>query len=694
MLGKVLLAALLATAGPAIACVNRSAQEPPRASNASIDELFAQWNKPGSPGCAVGISRNGELVYERGYGVANLELGVPITPASVFEAASISKQFTAMSIMLLAERGRLSLDDPVRKYLPEMPDYGSPLTIRHLLDHTSGLRDAFLIFELSLPEDEYGDRNDVILKQLARQRSLNYTPGAELAYNNGGYVLSAIIVKRVSGQPLAAFAGENIFKPLGMTSTRFQDDPSVLIPNRASNYLREGGRWQFVPFGTQPGAVGNSGLWTTTGDLLRWAGNLANPRVGSARTLADMQTAGPVASPDKTRFGLGFQIAEHRGARFTGHGGGDRGIDNYFAWYPEHRLSIAVLCNTDNTGSWQITQRIADAFIPTPSAEPAAASAAAPAPAITLSSEQLEGKAGLYREAGGDMFVRSFVRDGELRLALGTGTGESFALRRRQATRASRSPDRLFVFGFTPSGAARAKTLRAFDGRDYGSGTFERVEGFSPSPAQLRELCGCGPERRARRLYGRSSCGTPRWSSHGSATPTPLSSRSPPICSRRSAISCDSRATLAVRLPASRSSRAARAACASRGSADRAYGANSNHRTQRAGLVVMFEHRSPRFERVVSELGHVPERLIEVFRRARCGPAAHRFDSPTMLTGGFGRPFQAQSALGPWSSARRDAVDQPDARRCSPHAGCELSADAADLVVLMMAIVWSADDGK
>ena len=198
-----------------------------------------------------------------------------------------------------------------------------------------------------------------------------------------------------------------------------------------------------------------------------------------------MQTAGPVASPDKTRFGLGFQIAEHRGARFTGHGGGDRGVDNYFAWYPEHRLSIAVLCNTDNTGSWQITQRIADAFIPTPSAEPAAASAAAPAPAITLSSEQLEGKAGLYREAGGDMFVRSFVRDGELRLAQGTGTGESFALTPASDARFTIAGSS-FVFEFTPSGAARAKTLRAFDGQTM-SGTFERVEGFSPSPAQLRD---------------------------------------------------------------------------------------------------------------------------------------------------------------------------------------------------------------
>ena len=451
-----------------------------------VDQLFATWNKPGSPGCSVAIGRNGQLVYERGYGLANLELSVPIAPTSVFEAASISKQFTAMSLMLLVERGRLSLDDEVRKYLPEMPDYGTPLRIRHLLNHTSGLRDAFLILELSAPEDEFGDRNDVILKQLARQQSLNYKPGTESVYNNGGYVLAAIIVKRVSGQPLAAFADANIFTPLGMTSTRFQDDPSVVLPNRASNYHRDAGHWRFVPFGRQPGAVGNSGLWTTPRDLLRWASNLANPRVGSASLLADMQKPSGVTSAEGTAWGLGFERGEHRGATFVGHGGGDRGIDNYFAYYPQQQLAIAVLCNTDEAGSRQLTQRIADLYIPAPPAEQKAARAAPSPPAVTLSSEQLEGKAGLYREVGGDSFVRAFVRDGELRFALGTGTFESFRLVPVSETRFTMG-DPTFALEFTPP--ARAKVLRGFAG-EKPTGTFERVEPFNPSPAQLRAYAG------------------------------------------------------------------------------------------------------------------------------------------------------------------------------------------------------------
>lgn len=451
-----------------------------------VDQLFATWNKPGSPGCGVAISRNGQLAYERGYGMANLELSIPIAPTSVFEAASISKQFTAMSIMLLVERGRLSLDDEVRKYLPEMPDYGSPLTIRHLLNHTSGLRDAFLILELSAPEDTYGDRNDVILKQLARQQSLNYKPGTESVYNNGGYVLAATIVKRVSGQALAAFADANIFTPLGMTSTHFQDDPPVVVPNRASNYYRDAGNWRFVPFGTQPGAVGNSGLWTTPRDLLRWARNLADPQVGSASLLAEMQKPSAVTSAEGTRWGLGFEISDHRGATFVGHGGGDRGIDNYFAWYPQQQLAIVVLCNTDNIGTRQLTERIADFYLPAPPTEQKTASAAPASPAVTLSSEQLEGKAGLYREVGGDTFVRTFVRDGELRFALGTGTFESLRLVPVSETRFTIGGS-TFALEFTPP--ARAKILRGF-AAEKPTGTFERVEPFSPSPAQLHAYAG------------------------------------------------------------------------------------------------------------------------------------------------------------------------------------------------------------
>jgi CubicO group peptidase (beta-lactamase class C family) len=489
--GFPLTAVSLVAALTLIGCSDRPTSSP---TTDTVDQLFAKWKQPSSPGCSLGISRNGRVEYERGYGLANLELNTPITPESVFEAASISKQFTAMSIMLLVNRGQLSLDDDVRKYLPELPVYPTPVRIRHLLNHSSGIRDAFHILELSAPEDQYGDRNDVILAQLARQRSLNYEPGTETQYNNGGYVLAAIIVKRVSGQPLAAFAKANIFTPLGMVNTRFQDDPAVIVPNRASNYYRDGGTWRFVPFGTQPGAVGNSGLWTTVGDLLRWARNLANPMVGSSRLLADMQTPQSPPSSDQVLWGLGFEIREHRGAAFVGHGGGDRGIDTYFAWYPKQQLAIAVLCNTDNIGSMQLAQRIADLYLPAPVTEPAVASAStsnrssspSPAPAGQPSIEQLEANAGLYRADGSESFVRVFVREGQLRLALGTGTFESFRLVPVSHARFTVG-ESTFAVEFTPPG--RPKGLRSFAGEKQ-TGTFERLEPFRPSPAQLRAYAG------------------------------------------------------------------------------------------------------------------------------------------------------------------------------------------------------------
>src|SRR2546425_2328146 len=181
--------------------------------------------------------------------MANLELGVPIPPASIFHAASVSKQFTAMSIVLLAERGQLSLDDEVQKYIPEWADHGSRITIRHLLTHTSGLRDAFMLEGLAPPREDGSDRNDAIVKILARARGLNFTPGAEFQYNNGGYTLLANIVKRVSGQSFRAFAEANIFKPLGITQTHFHDDHRMIVPNRASGYHQDAGGLRLVTHG-------------------------------------------------------------------------------------------------------------------------------------------------------------------------------------------------------------------------------------------------------------------------------------------------------------------------------------------------------------------------------------------------------------------------------------------------------------
>jgi CubicO group peptidase (beta-lactamase class C family) len=419
------IAACLVAAATLAAC-RRSTVESP---SARVDGLFAEWNKADSPGCGVGVSQNGAVVYQRGYGLANVELGVPITPASVFPVASISKQFTAMSIMLLAQQGKLSLDDEVSKYVPGWADRDHRITIRHLLAHAAGLRDVFLLVELASPRVDGVNINDALMRILARQRGLNFTPGTEFRYNNGGYNLLAGIVKRVSGQSFRDFTDANIFKPLGMTHTHFHDDSSVIVPHRAWGYHREAEGLRLARGGGDSGGiVGNAGLFTTTGDLLLWEQNFADVRVGDRALVTEMQTPVALAGGGKSPYGLGLEVGQDHGLTTVGHGGGDAGVAAYVIRYPERALSVAVLCNLDNVGFavGQLTRRVAALYLPeiaaTSSPAPAAAAPAAPPPA--LSAEQLRSKTGLYRDAVNETVGRIFVRDGKLRASPGAGTGD------------------------------------------------------------------------------------------------------------------------------------------------------------------------------------------------------------------------------------------------------------------------------
>src|SRR5690349_18751337 len=236
-----------------------------------VDALFAQWNKPDSPGCALAIIKDGRVLYKRGYGNANLDYDVPISSKTVFNIGSVSKQFTAFSIAILARQGKLSLDDDIRKYLPEMPQYSAPVTIRRLIHHTSGIREYSHLLQLAgtrfqdaTAEDDY--------KIIVRQKQLNFKPGDEYLYSNSNYLLLARIAQRVSGKSLRAFAEENIFKPLGMSNTRFQDDKSEVIRNRATGYSpRTGGG--FAIESTTSDAVGAGDLLTTIDDLILWDRN-------------------------------------------------------------------------------------------------------------------------------------------------------------------------------------------------------------------------------------------------------------------------------------------------------------------------------------------------------------------------------------------------------------------------------------
>jgi CubicO group peptidase (beta-lactamase class C family) len=414
-----------------IACADRPpAASAPSASTDRVDQLFATWNKPDSPGCSVGISRNGATVYEHGYGRANLELGVANTPASVFDVSSVAKQFTAMCILRLVERKQLALDDDVGKYIPDWGERAHRITIRHLLTHTSGLRDGFLLQGLAPQVSD--DIHDQIVQMLSRARGFNFAPGSRFEYNNSGFTVLGRIVSRVSGKSLAAFAEENLFKPLGMTHTHFHDDPARIVPNRVTGYVRAANGFRVAVRSYTDAVVGNAGLFTTVGDLLRWEQNLADARVGDPALIAEMQKPAIATGwADSSDYGFGLEIARHRGLRTIGHGGGDEGRRAQVLRYPERGLAIAVACNLEDIDPASLARSIAEIYLADQFPEPPPANAnangaAAPQQPVSLSPQDLQSKAGLYRNVSEGYVGRIFVREGKLMAS--QDTNESGAL--------------------------------------------------------------------------------------------------------------------------------------------------------------------------------------------------------------------------------------------------------------------------
>jgi CubicO group peptidase (beta-lactamase class C family) len=460
----------------------RPSQVEGRGIEAGVDRLFARWQTPASPGCSVGVSRGGATVLERGYGQASLELGVPITPQSVFHVASVTKQFTAMSILLLARDGRLSIDDDVRRHLPEWA--GPPgVTIRHLLTHTGGLRDVFLLIGMASPETGRPVQ-DQLVGLLARQRGLSDEPGRRYVYNNGGYALLAEIVKRVSGQSLRAFADDRIFRPLGMRQSQLHDDVAEVVAKLATGYTRGADGALRVARQTG-GLVGNGGLFTTVGDLLRWERNFAEPRVGDASIIASMETPPALPGGETTVYGLGLQMERHGGRRTVGHGGGDQGVSAYVVRYPDDDLAVAVLCNLDEIDSIELARGVANLYLGDGTGPAAAASgepAAAPASPADLAANE-----GLYHDPTDETLLRIFVRDGTLRGSPGAGADGGWPIVPLGANR-FRIPTTPITLEFE-GGAGGARTLRIIGERPTPA-VLERVASYTPSASDVAALAG------------------------------------------------------------------------------------------------------------------------------------------------------------------------------------------------------------
>ena len=381
---------------------------------AQIDRVFAQWDRSGSPGCAVGASRDGKPLYTHGYGSANLEYDVPITPASIFESGSVAKQFTAAAIVLLAQDGKLSLDDDIRRYLPEVPDFGQTIRIRHLLTHTSGLRDQWELLGI----EGRGPGTQVhspatTLDLVTHQKALNFPPGTEYSYSNTGYSLLGVIVQRVSGQSLDAFTQARLFQPLGMTHTRWRDDFTAIVKGRTTAYSGTATNG-FKTDMSFTNMIGNGGLLTTVVDLLRWNENFFNPSVGGKAFVDSMQTRMVLRSGRRITYALGLEVGSYDGVAEVSHGGSTAGYRTFLARYPEQHVSLAVLCNLGSTNPVALGHQIADLLVTKP-----AAAAQSGAPAITLSAAQLERWAGTYVDTRTDRALRLAARDGALAMAEG-----------------------------------------------------------------------------------------------------------------------------------------------------------------------------------------------------------------------------------------------------------------------------------
>jgi len=368
-LGAALASTLL---GFATLPAQRSPTDADTSVHARVDAIFAQWDRTDSPGCALGVYRSGRIEYARGYGMANLELGVALSPQSVFDIGSTSKQFTAMSIMLLARDGKLSLDDDIRKYIPELPDYGKTITIRHLLTHTSGIRDYLTLWALAGVDDADLTTDQDALDLLSRQRELNFAPGDQWLYSNSGFFLASIIVKRVSGKTLARFAAARIFAPLGMAHTRFNDDHMSVIANRATGYAPRdsGGGWATAMSNFEQ--TGDGAVQTSIEDMQRWDENFYTGTVGGAETLSQMQKTATLNDGRKQTYALGLMVDQYRGLHTVSHGGAWAGYRAELLRFPEQHLSVACLCNLARINPSQLARRVAAVYLGdkmTPAAE-------------------------------------------------------------------------------------------------------------------------------------------------------------------------------------------------------------------------------------------------------------------------------------------------------------------------------------
>lgn len=494
---KRLLLTICALAVVAFAPAASAQSNPPAAESteARVDKLFAQFDKKDSPGCALAVVRDGKVIYKRGYGMADLEHDVPLTPQSVLYIGSTSKQFAAAAVALLAQQGKLSLDDDVRKYVPELPEYKPAVTIRHLVYHTGGVRDGWTLLDLAGRDADEVINLDDIVALTARQKSLNFKPGEEHLYSNTGYWLLAVVAARASGKSLREFADAEIFKPLGMARTVFNDDHTRIIRGRAYGYapVRAGG---FRLANVNNDLVGAGGLWTSVEDLLLWDENFYTAKVGGPDFIRQMLTPGALSDGEKLNYAFGLGHGEFNGMKFVAHGGGLAGYRAELVRFPEQKFSVACLCNSANADPTTYAKQIvgiylADRMKPGQQGGPAAAASASPQPVageVKLSEQELSAVAGVYLNRVTETPRRIYLKGGKLYYSRG-GANESELVPLGANRFTMRGVPGAIEITFKPERAGGRPSLHFV--QDGGKpSVFDPVEAAAYAPAQLNEFAG------------------------------------------------------------------------------------------------------------------------------------------------------------------------------------------------------------
>lgn len=387
-----------------------------------VDKLFAQWDTTVTPGAALAIIKDGEIIYKRGYGMAKLEDDIIMTPSKVFDIGSVSKQFTAACVAILAREGKVSLDDDIRKYIPEMPRYERAITLRHLIHHTSGIRDYNSLLSLAgfRPDSDCPIVEEAI-KIIASQKKLNFIPGEEYSYSNSGYFLLGVIVERVSGKTLNEFAQEHIFKPLGMKNTFFQDDHTQIIKNRASGYSTSGKSFRLNMSNWDE--VGDGNVYTSVEDLYLWDQSFYNYKLG--KDLMDiLLTPGTLNNGKKLDYAFGLVLGEYNGLKTIGHGGSWAGFRAGYVRFPEHKFSVICLANLSTVNPSALCLKVADIYLEDKFYKTAEEKKEKIEP-NELSAEELKEKEGNYQEQKFGMWIIVSVKENKLQIEM---RGQKFLL--------------------------------------------------------------------------------------------------------------------------------------------------------------------------------------------------------------------------------------------------------------------------